>query len=143
MIQELRAEPLYYMAALVILFGISLAGKLRSGRTAGALEWILLFPFLYLQQGVEIAYLAALFLFSLYVLWRGYAEEWRFKINFGTVLFIGGTLVAYGKLTWDFMDKSVFFLIGGLLLLGLSWLLNRRKKQFFHDHDAKEGNLHD
>ncbi|MCZ8514666.1 DUF2157 domain-containing protein [Paenibacillus filicis] len=140
-LSDLRAEPLYYMGALAILFGVSLAGKLRTGRAPGAFEWILLFPFLYLPGGIELAYLLSLFLFSLYVLWRGYAEEWRFKINFGTVLFITSTLVAYGKLTWDFMDKSLFFIIGGLLLLSLSWFLNRRKKQFFYD--VKEETPHD
>ena len=58
----------------------------------------------------------ALFVFSLQLLWRGYAEEWRAKINWGTVLFLLSTLVAYGKLTWDFMDKSLFFILGGVLM---------------------------
>ncbi|MNL89126.1 hypothetical protein D3C87_2192590 [compost metagenome] len=50
-------------------------------------------------------------------------------------------MVAYGKLTWDFMDKSLFFIIGGLLLLVLSWFLNRRNKKFLAE--AKGGNRHD
>jgi len=71
-----------------------------------------------------------MFLFSLYVLWRGYSEEWRMKINIGTVLFIATTMIAYFKLTWSFMDKSLFFIIGGVLLLLLGWLLNRRRQIF-------------
>ncbi len=137
---RLLAEPLYYFAALALLLAVSLAGKLRNGRVSSAFEWILLAPFVYLPSGVDILYLLALFFFSLYVLWSGYAEEWRFKINFGTFLFICSTMVAYGKLTWDFMDKSLFFILGGAILIGLSWYLNRRKKKFLHD--TKEGNGH-
>jgi uncharacterized membrane protein len=45
------------------------------------------------------------------------------------VLFVAATAVAYFKLTWGFMDKSLFFLIGGILLLALSWYLRRRNAQ--------------
>jgi uncharacterized membrane protein len=39
------------------------------------------------------------------------------------------TMVAYFKLTWAFLDKSLFFLIGGVLLLSMSWYLRRRNAQ--------------
>ncbi|ULL15106.1 DUF2157 domain-containing protein [Paenibacillus sp. H1-7] len=138
---ELLAEPLYYITALVVLFAASVAGKLMNKRNSSTFEWILAVPFVYLPAGISVLYLLALFFFSFYVLWRGYIEEWRFKINFGTVLFICSTMVAYGKLTWDFMDKSMFFIFGGLLLLVLSWFLNRRNKKFLEE--AKGGNHHD
>jgi len=38
-------------------------------------------------------------------------------------------MVAYFKLTWAFLDKSLFFLIGGVLLLSMSWYLRRRNAQ--------------
>jgi uncharacterized membrane protein len=88
-----------------------------------------------------VLYLLVTFFFSLFLLWRGYVEEWRFKINLGTVLFLISTMTAYSKLTWDFMDKSLFFIIGGVLLLLLSWVLNNRRRQFIHD--TKEGSTHE
>ncbi|AFC32624.1 hypothetical protein PM3016_5967 [Paenibacillus mucilaginosus 3016] len=139
MLSELRAEPLYYVPALLLVFAVSLAGKFRQGRASSAFEWILLAPYVYLPSGYEVLYLLALFFFSFYVLWRGYAEEFRFKINFGTVLFICSTLVAYGKLTWAFMDKSLFFILGGVLLLVLSWFLNRRKNRFLSEVKGDDG----
>jgi len=42
---------------------------------------------------------------------------------------VAATAVAYFKLTWGFMDKSLFFLLGGVLLLSLSWYLRRRHAQ--------------
>ncbi|MCZ8519005.1 MULTISPECIES: DUF2157 domain-containing protein [Paenibacillus] len=137
MLEELRAEPQYYVPALILVLAVSLAGKFRQNRASSAFEWILLVPYVYLPSGHGVLYLLALFFFSFYVLWRGYAEEFRFKINFGTLLFICSTLVAYGKLTWDFMDKSLFFILGGLILLALGWFLNRRKNQILDE--AKGG----
>ncbi|SDD01287.1 Uncharacterized membrane protein [Paenibacillus sp. UNCCL117] len=129
-----------YLGALAAVFLLSMAGKYVRGTLPSGLEWILLVPFLYMSSGYAVLYLLALFLFSLYVLWRGYAEGWRFKINFGTLLFICSTLVAYVKLTWDFMDKSLFFILGGILLIGLSWFLNRRNKRILKL--AEEANRH-
>jgi hypothetical protein len=136
-LDRVRPEAVYYLPVLLLLFAVSAYGKFRGKREVSAGEWILFLPLVFSPAGVDILYLIALFLFSLYVLWRGYAEEWRTKINLGTVLFIMTTMIGYGKLTWDFMDKSLFFIIGGVILLGLSWFLNRRKKQFFHED--KEG----
>ena len=55
------------------------------------------------------------------------------RVTLGTVLFIITTAVAYFKLTWGFMDKSLFFLLGGILLLSLSWYLRRRANHTFAD----------
>ncbi|NOU96102.1 DUF2157 domain-containing protein [Paenibacillus sp. LMG 31456] len=137
-LKELLPDNYYFIGSLLLLFVVSVLGKIKNKRASSSFEWILVAPFAYLPSGAAMLYLLALFFFSFYVLWRGYIEEWRFKINFGTVLFICSTMVAYGKLTWAFMDKSLFFIIGGLLLLALSWFLNRRKKQFFEE--GKGGN---
>ncbi|MNI29274.1 hypothetical protein D3C73_830890 [compost metagenome] len=132
------AEPITYLTTMAVLFGISLALKLRSNRGITAMEWIIMPPLLYTTMHVDAVYVVVLFLFSLFVLWRGYVEEWRFKINLGTLLFLCSTMVAYGKLTWNFMDKSLFFIMGGVLLLLISWLLNRQKKQFFKDEKGED-----
>ncbi|AZN40190.1 DUF2157 domain-containing protein [Paenibacillus albus] len=138
-LKDLAAQPIWFVLTLALLCGLSLAGKYRSGRLSSGVDWILALPFFYLAHGADAAYLITLFLFSLYLLWRGYAEEWAVKINLGTILFLTSTMAAYGKLAWDFMDKSIFFIIGGVLLLVLSWFLNRRKKQFLTElHEEEE-----
>ena len=67
-----------------------------------------------------------LYLYTGALLWRANQEQNADRITLGTALFILTTMVAYFKLTWGFMDKSLFFLLGGGLLLGLSWYLRRR-----------------
>ncbi|WP_159881228.1 DUF2157 domain-containing protein [Paenibacillus puerhi] len=138
---DVRPQALAYLGALGLLFIVSMSGKYVRGTLASGFEWVLLLPFVYMSAGYPVLYLLALFMFSLYVLWRGYAEGWRFKINFGTLLFICSTLVAYIKLTWDFMDKSLFFILGGVLLIGLSWFLNRRNKRVLKS--VEEANRHE
>jgi uncharacterized membrane protein len=137
---HLLAKTLPFLLAVALLFTISLLLKIRSQKAITGFDWILAPVLLYLPFNTDVIYILVLFIFSSFLLWRGYVEEWRFKINLGTLLFLCSTMSAYIKLTWNFMDKSLFFIIGGALLLGLSWLLNRRRNKFFEV--SKEANEH-
>ncbi|MBP1995854.1 DUF2157 domain-containing protein [Paenibacillus eucommiae] len=138
---HILAEPFSFLLLAAAFLALSLYLKARSGRLISGVEWIVMPVLLYATLYVDVLYLFILFFFSLFVLWRGYIEEWRFKVNLGTILFLIITMTAYGKLAWDFMDKSLFFIFGGILLLVLSWFLNRRRKQFIEE--TKEDNDHD
>jgi len=118
-----------YVPALLAALAVSAYAKRRRGDALSLLDWLLFAPLLYAApSAIAALYLAALFLFALYALLRGYAEESRPRINAGTAAFLLATTAAYFKLTWAFLDKSAFFLIGGALLLALSWFLSRRKR---------------
>lgn len=136
--EDLLTTSILFFITIGILFIVSVFYKVKSGRTVSAVDWIMAPVLLYLPVYEDILYLFILFLFSLFLLWRGYVEEWRFKINLGTILFLISTMVAYGKLTWNFMDKSLFFILGGIILLLLSWFLNRRRKQFIAHEEADD-----
>ena len=105
-----------------------MAGKRTRDRMGSATDWLLLLPGFYLSGGLPlaIASLVVLYAYSGAVLWRAQVEQNPDRVTLGTILFILSTMVAYFKLTWEFMDKSLFFLCGGVLLLGLSWYLRRR-----------------
>ena len=127
----LRPPFLAYIGALVAVFALSLAGKYQRGRLGSATDWLLLLPGFYLHGGLAlaIATLVVLYAYSGTVLWRAHQENNADRVTLGTILFILTTMVAYFKLTWAFMDKSLFFLVGGALLLSLSWYLRRRNAQ--------------
>ena len=119
------------------LLAASVYLKRRRGDLPSLVDGLLFLPLLYAPPAaIGPLYLAALFLFALATLLLGYREESRLRINAGTVAFLLATMAAYFKLTWGFLDKSAFFLLGGVLLLGLGWLLNRRKRVALHE--AKE-----
>jgi uncharacterized membrane protein len=136
--EDLLTESIFFFISIGLLFCVSMFYKVKSGKASSGIDWILAPVLLYLPIHEDILYLFILFIFSLFQLWRGYVEEWRFKINLGTVLFLISTMVAYGKLTWNFMDKSLFFILGGIILLLLSWFLNRRRKQFIDHEEADD-----
>ncbi|WP_045689595.1 DUF2157 domain-containing protein [Hymenobacter sp. AT01-02] len=132
---ELRPPLAAYLAALAGVVAISLWGKQRRGRLSSATDWLLLLPGFYFTGGLPlaIATLVVLYAYSGSVLLRAHQEQNQDRVTLGTVLFILTTAVAYFKLTWGFMDKSLFFLLGGILLLGLSWYLRRRAAHTFAD----------
>ncbi|OWP65104.1 hypothetical protein CDA63_01745 [Hymenobacter amundsenii] len=125
---QLRAPLVPYLVALAAVLAASLVGKQRRGRLGSATDWLLLLPGFYFTGGLPlaIATLVVLYAYSGSVLVRAHQEQNPDRVTLGTVLFVLTTAVAYFKLTWGFLDKSLFFLLGGLLLLGLSWWLRRR-----------------
>ncbi|HZG79087.1 MAG TPA: DUF2157 domain-containing protein [Paenibacillus sp.] len=128
-----------YLPALLALFALSAYAKRRRGDALSLLDWLPFAPFLYAAPAtVPGLYLASALLFALYALLRGYAEESRPRINAGTAAFLLATMAAYFKLTWAFLDKSLFFLLGGALLLAVSWFLNRRKKVVLEEATKEE-----
>jgi uncharacterized membrane protein len=127
----LRPPLLPYLGALVAVLAISVAGKRARGRLATLPEWLLLLPGFYLSGGLSLAVatLVVLYAHAGSVLARANRDHDPDQLTIGAVLFVAATAVAYFKLTWGFMDKSLFFLIGGILLLALSWYLRHRNAQ--------------
>ena len=127
----LRPPLLPYLAALGAVLAASAAGKRARGRLASLPDWLLLLPGFFLPGGLPLAVatLVVLYAHAGSVLARAHRAENADQLTLGAVLFVAATAVAYFKLTWAFLDKSLFFLLGGGLLLGLSWYLRRRNAQ--------------
>ena len=127
----LRPPLLPYLGALGAVLALSVAGKRARGRLASLPDWLLLLPGFYLPGGLPLAVatLVVLYAHAGSVLARANREQDAEQLTIGAVLFVAATAVAYFKLTWGFMDKSLFFLVGGGLLLALSWYLRRRNAQ--------------
>ncbi|MVN76178.1 DUF2157 domain-containing protein [Hymenobacter sp. HMF4947] len=127
----LRPPVLAYLGALAAVLAISVGGKRMQGRLSSLPDWLLLLPGFYLPGGLPlaIATLVVLYAHAGSMLARAHRSGNAEQLTLGAVLFIVATMVAYFKLTWAFLDKSLFFLIGGVLLLSLSWYLRRRNAQ--------------
>ena len=127
----LRPPLLPYLAALGAVLALSVVGKRVRGHLASLPDWLLLLPGFYLPGGLPLAVatLVVLYAHAGSVLARAHRTQDADQLTVGAVLFVAATAVAYFKLTWGFFDKSLFFLIGGVLLLSLSWYLRRRNAQ--------------
>jgi uncharacterized membrane protein len=101
----------------------------RKRRTPDFVDGLLFLPVFYVGEMGAVLYLFLLFAYSIFLLIVGYQKHLPDKATLGTVLFLISAFVGYVQLAWDFMPKSLFFLIGGIILFMLSWFLekNRRK----------------
>ncbi|WP_276916144.1 DUF2157 domain-containing protein [Aneurinibacillus aneurinilyticus] len=134
---EMNNEQAPLAATFFILFAgafvLSYLGKRKHSEALTLVEWTIFLPFFYWKAGGDVMYLLILFVFSGYLLWIGHREEWSSKVNAGTLLFLFSTFVGYIQVAWGFLPKSLFFLVGGLLLFVLNAFLQRQRHKRLRD----------
>ncbi|WP_171038067.1 DUF2157 domain-containing protein [Aquibacillus sediminis] len=116
-----------FFGCWLVLFIISSSVKYWKNKKMQYVDLVLFLPIVYLPFA-DMVYMLSLFLFSLGYLLIGYKEENQAMITVGTITFLISTLIAYVHLAWDFLDKSLFFFVGGILLFLLSFLLERKRR---------------
>jgi uncharacterized membrane protein len=70
----------------------------------------------------------ALFFEILGVIFSGYLRKELWLVNMGTIFLLIFVAVKYFDWFFDFMDKSVFFLVAGVLLFGVGWTMERGRR---------------
>lgn len=124
--QELNPGWIFLIAWLVTI-GFSVAIKVKNRDRDHFVDYILFLPVIYLDM-VDVLSLILLFIFSIGWLLIGYQRDKQDKVLMGTISLLISTVAAYSHFAWDFMDKSLFFFIGGLLLFLLSFFLERKRR---------------
>lgn len=74
-----------------------------------------------------------LFLVITAVIVIGYQNREPVLINFGLVFFVLDVIARYFDFFWDMLDKSVFFMIGGVLLILGGTLLERNRRKVLRE----------
>ncbi|WP_167568647.1 DUF2157 domain-containing protein [Brevibacillus migulae] len=82
---------------------------------------------------VSVVMIIVLTLFAIGLVMSGERLRDVTRINLGAIAFGIACFVGYIHFAWDFMDKSLFFLIGGFLLLILSYFGERARRRWVHD----------
>ncbi|KGP90765.1 hypothetical protein N780_03605 [Pontibacillus chungwhensis BH030062] len=116
-----------FLIVHIVLTGLLVL--LVKDRTIGVLNLLLFLPIVYVGGNAGVIALVLLYVLSVGYLIIGTKRESIGLVNFGTGAFLVSTLIAYVQLAWDFLNKSVFFFIGGILLFGLSYVLNRERRR--------------
>ncbi|MDR6226328.1 DUF2157 domain-containing protein [Desmospora profundinema] len=125
-----------YLSVTGGLFLLFLWALQRQQRLRDLDGWMLFIPYFYVSVWTSppihtLLTLTILFAFSLTLLIRGMASAERGKANLGIILFLFTTILAYIHAAWDFMPKSLFFLVGGVILFVLGGILQRTKQGRF------------
>ncbi len=116
----------FFAAVLFLIFGLLLVAlpgqslltdNYYDARqlTAAGLFWAAVFNF-------------ALLFEILGVIFAGYWRREMWMINFGAVLLIIFTAVKYFDWFFKFMDKSVFFIVAGIMLFVIGWAMERGRR---------------
>lgn len=138
MLQDLNVPVFSLIWIALFIASAYLKFKKNAASAYSIADWLLFLPVFLIGSGIDWMYLILLFVYSLFILLDGYREQNRTRVNAGTLMFLFVALLAYFKLAWDFMDKSIMFITGGVLLFVLSWFLNRRRKQLFNGEGGDE-----
>src|SRR5699024_3892546 len=109
-----------FLIVLLILFGGFILIKRITFKRADYIYLILFIPTLYLPYPLLMT-IILLFVFSSALLIVGYKKDYRQLITYGTLAFLLSTLTVYIEYAWEVMNKSLFFLIGGLILFRFLW----------------------
>lgn len=64
---------------------------------------------------------------------EGYRRDDRFVVNLGFVAFALTILRLYFDTFWLLFDRSLFFMVGGLLVIALGWGLERKRRDLIGD----------
>ncbi|RDY71485.1 DUF2157 domain-containing protein [Halobacillus sp. SY10] len=133
---ELTETSLYFFLAWAILFFFSVVRSAMSSTNYYWIDLLLFVPVFRFESG-DMLSLLILFLYALLWLISGYQQEVSRWVNKGTIAFLLTTFIAYFQLAWDFMDRSLFFLIGGALLFALSYFLEKKRRTIHKGGEEK------
>ncbi|MFS1513802.1 DUF2157 domain-containing protein [Chengkuizengella sp. SCS-71B] len=123
----------FHFITFLLIALISIAFKWKNNRLFTGYEWVIMIPVFYLIPFTDVVYIFMMYFFSMYLLWLGFKLRNRMIVNLGSFSFLFSTLVAYLNLTWDFMPKSISFILGGGLLFGIYFILQKQKEKWLID----------
>ncbi len=139
-------------AALILVVALALWHRARTGKgnQPNYLKWgqvliaaivvlILINLFLGGVSGSLIAILFNLLLFAglLWLIYAGMHSDDRFLVNMGFVFFGFTLLSRYFDTFWTLLNRSYFFMIGGLILIAGGYFLERKRRQLTHEIAAR------
>lgn len=127
MSEDIKLSGLF-LIVLFVLVSFMIILKRLTFKTIDYIYLILFIPTIYLPFPTLLT-LIILFVFSAALLIIGYKTERNRLITYGTLAFLLSTLTVYIQYAWDVMNKSLFFLIGGLILFGFSFMLERNRRK--------------
>jgi uncharacterized membrane protein len=132
---------------LALVVGLSLWHRRRTGGTGrpAYLRWgewligaitLLILINMFIGGGhggaVAIAFNLLYFAGLLWLIFAGINTEDRFLINIGFVFFGITLLSRYFDTFWSLLNRSYFFMLGGVVLIAGGYILERKRRQLTH-----------
>lgn len=125
-VNEMEVQPLFFIIWAIVAV-VFMGLKWWKGNKLETIDFILFLPFFFLPYNY-IFIIVTMFIFSVYWLVIGFQRNIHEKIIIGIVGFLISTLTVYVQFAWETLNRSLFFLIGGVLLFIISFLLERKRR---------------
>lgn len=125
-VNEIKYNFLFFILWGLIWISI-LSIKWLKNNKLELIDLILFIPLFFLPNAY-IFVLLSMFIFAIYWLFIGYQQELHDKIIVGITSFILSTFTAYIQFAWETMNRSLFFVIGGILLFLISYFFERKRR---------------
>lgn len=132
---ELEFE-LSFIIVWVLLFAAGVWLKFMNNNREELTDFILFIPVMFLPLSYFFS-LIMLFLFSLGWIFIGYYKTNHSFILLGTIAFLFSTFTAYIQFAWDAINRSLFFFIGGILLLCISFLIDKQLRKIRREEEKQ------
>jgi len=140
----LFAGPVFATSAVVLLMAVTLLGAWRYWREGDGTRLLILPGLLALTVSPiivsmlpevprMIAFNIVLFVGTLELVILGIQRRSELLVNLGLGIFVVHVLTRYVDLFFKALDRSLFFIVGGILLLGGGWLLERNRRRWVRD----------
>ena len=109
------------------------------GGTLGAIVAVIAFPYLLELGGVitEWVYRGLFLIIAVWILGYGTRHDDRFVINISFVAFGAEAIVIYFDTFDTLLNQSLFFAVGGVLLIALSVALDRLRRRVIGGTEAE------
>lgn len=143
-IPGLFAGPVFAVSAVGLLLAVTLLGAWRYWREGEAGRFLILPGLSILAVSPLIVSLLpevprmitfniVLFAGTLGLVILGIQRRSELLVNLGLAIFVVQVLTRYVDLFFKALDRSLFFIVGGILLLGGGWLLERNRRRWLRD----------
>ena len=124
-------NELIYESVFFIILGIGIFGMIFysffTKESVKLVDISLFIPLFFLPYHYLIIILS-MFFFSLFYLIYGFQRGIQSRIVIGIVTFLLSAFTVYIQYAWEALNKSLFFIIGGLLLFGISFVLEKLRR---------------
>lgn len=125
---DITYEWSFFIVMSLIMIGMTVY-LIVSKNMMKLIDVSLFIPLFFLPYGY-IFVILSMFIYSLFYLINGFLQQVQAHIRIGIITFVLSTFTAYVQYAWESLNKSLFFIIGGLLLFTISFVLERiRRKQ--------------
>lgn len=126
---------LLFIVLLAIVWLVVLNVKWFTEDKSEVIDLILFVPLFFLP-GSFIFVIISMFLFSLYWLITSIKYQLSDRLLYGIIGFLLSVFTVYIQYAWEAMNKSLFFLIGGLLLFGISFIFGKQRHSIEKESDG-------